>query len=124
MCRSQRDACCLRGPDVTSPLDREDRAISAPPSDPVEVLIWFGILMLRAGNTAVRTREWMEVMARKMGFDALSVSLSLDSIALRVRRSGEWISAMREIGPPGGGLANWCSLQEPQSPCLRHAISP
>jgi uncharacterized membrane protein YjjP (DUF1212 family) len=67
----------------------------------VEVLLWLGALMLRAGNTAIRTREWMEVVARKMGFDALSVSLTLDSITASVCRSGEWATAMREIGPPG-----------------------
>ena len=65
------------------------------------LLLWFGTSMLRAGNTAIRTREWMEVMARKMGFDAVSVSLSLDSITASVRRAGEWATAMREIGPPG-----------------------
>ena len=57
--------------------------------------------MLRAGNTATRTREWIEVIARKMGFDAVSVSLSLDSITASVRRGGEWATTMREIGPPG-----------------------
>jgi uncharacterized membrane protein YjjP (DUF1212 family) len=67
----------------------------------VEVLLWFGALMLRAGNTAVRTREWMEVMARKMGFDAVSPSLTLDNVTVSVRRSGQWATAMREIGPPG-----------------------
>ena len=57
--------------------------------------------MLRAGNPAVRTREWLEVTARKLGVDAISASLSLDSITVRARRSGEWVMAMREIGPPG-----------------------
>ena len=36
-----------------------------------------------------------------MGLEAVSVSLSLDSITASVRRSGEWVTAMREIGPPG-----------------------
>jgi uncharacterized membrane protein YjjP (DUF1212 family) len=56
--------------------------------------------MLRAGNTATRTREWIDVIARKIGFDAVSVGLSLDSITVSVRRSGEWVTIMREIGPP------------------------
>jgi uncharacterized membrane protein YjjP (DUF1212 family) len=86
---------------VTSSVDRESKAASAASSDAVDVLLWFGASMLRAGNTAIRTREWMEVMARKMGFDAVSVSLTLDSVTASVRRSGEWATAMREIGPPG-----------------------
>src|SRR5262245_65908027 len=56
--------------------------------------------MLRAGNTATRTREWMEVLARKLGFDALAVSLALDSIAASVRGAGAGITAMREVGAP------------------------
>ena len=86
---------------VTSSFDRENKQASPPLSDALEVLLWFGALMLRAGNTAVRTREWMHVMARKMGFDAASVSLTLDSVTASVRRSGEWATAMREVGPPG-----------------------
>jgi uncharacterized membrane protein YjjP (DUF1212 family) len=67
----------------------------------VDVLLWFGALMLRAGNTATATREWLDVIARKMGFDAVSVSLSVDSVTVSVRRAGEWATTMREIGPPG-----------------------
>lgn len=36
-----------------------------------------------------------------MGFDRVSVSLSLDSITATVRRAGEWVTVMREIRPPG-----------------------
>jgi uncharacterized membrane protein YjjP (DUF1212 family) len=71
----------------------------AVPGSPVEVLIGFAVLMLRAGNTASRTREWIDLIAHKMGFDAVSVSLSLDSIVTSVRRSGEWTTTMREVGP-------------------------
>ena len=67
----------------------------------MDALLGFGTLMMRAGNTAARTREWIGAIARKMGFDAISVSLSLDSITASVRSSGERITAMREIGPPG-----------------------
>jgi uncharacterized membrane protein YjjP (DUF1212 family) len=86
---------------VTSSIDREDRATSAAPGDAVEMLLWFGALMMRAGNTATRTREWIDALAHKMGFDAVSASVSLDSITASVRRSGEWTTAIREIGPPG-----------------------
>jgi uncharacterized membrane protein YjjP (DUF1212 family) len=67
----------------------------------MEVLLDFGASMMRAGNTAARTREWIEAIGRKMGLDAISISLSLDSITASVRRSGERVTAMREIGPPG-----------------------
>ena len=61
----------------------------------------FGVLMWRAGSTAIRTRECMEMMARKIGFDEMAISLSLDSITATVRRSLELTTTMRVIGPPG-----------------------
>ena len=114
------------GPGVTPTLIREDSVASTALSDAVDVLLRFGALMLRAGNTATRTREWIEVMARKMGFDAVSLSLSLDSITASVRRSGESATTMREIGPPGINacvLPNWRILQKHWDPNPRRAKS-
>jgi len=79
----------------------EGGATAAIPADAVDVLLRFGAAMLRAGNTAIRTREWLEVMARNLGFDTVSVALSLDSITVAVTRSGASATAMREIGHPG-----------------------
>jgi uncharacterized membrane protein YjjP (DUF1212 family) len=85
---------------TTQPFDRHD-STSPSLNDAADVLLRVGALMLRTGNTAARTREWIEVMARKMGFDAVSISLSLDSITASVRRADEQVTTMREIGPPG-----------------------
>ena len=93
------------------PPDREDRETSAKLSDALEVLLRFGALMLRTGNTAIRTREWIGLLASKMGFDAVSVSLSLDSITASVRRSGERSMAMREIGPPATNVSRIAELE-------------
>jgi uncharacterized membrane protein YjjP (DUF1212 family) len=79
----------------------KDARTSSKSTDAMDALLGFGTLMMRAGNTAARTREWIEAIARKLGFDAISVSLSLDSITASVRSSGERITAMRETGPPG-----------------------
>src|SRR5262245_42978836 len=57
--------------------------------------------MLAAGNTASRTREWIDVLATKMGFDGMSLSLSFGSIVATFRRSGKVVTGMREVGPPG-----------------------
>jgi uncharacterized membrane protein YjjP (DUF1212 family) len=86
---------------ATSHRTTSDDAPSAALNEAIEVLLWFGALMLRAGNTATRTREWIEVIGHKMGFDSVSVSFSLDSITASVRRAREWATTMREIGPPG-----------------------
>jgi uncharacterized membrane protein YjjP (DUF1212 family) len=86
---------------VTSYRDIKDNVPAASARDAVGVLLQFAAMMLGAGNTATRTRGAMEALARKMGLDALSVSLSFDGITASVRRSGEWITAVREIGPAG-----------------------
>src|SRR5262249_5756622 len=85
--------------DTTSSIEGE--AASAVPADAVDVLLRFGAAMLRAGNTAIRTREWLEVMARNLGFDTVSIALSLDTITITVTRSGASATALREIGHPG-----------------------
>ena len=69
--------------------------------DALEVLLWFGASMLRAGSTAFRTREWMEVVALKLGFEAISVGLTIESITASVRRDGEWSTLVREVEPLG-----------------------
>jgi uncharacterized membrane protein YjjP (DUF1212 family) len=78
----------------------EDQS-SAALTEAADVVLSFGALMMRAGNTASRTREWVEVLAPKLGFDAVSIGLSLDNITASLRRSGAWTTTMREIGPSG-----------------------
>jgi uncharacterized membrane protein YjjP (DUF1212 family) len=82
-------------------LGRDDEMASAALSDALEVLLSFGCAMLKSGDTAFRVREWMEELARKMGFDALSVSFTLSSVTISVRRRSERATMMREIEPPG-----------------------
>ena len=91
---------------------RDVRTGALASSDAMDVLLGFGTLMMRAGNTATRTREWFEVIGRKMGFDAISISLSLDSITASVRRSDERITAMREIGAPGINVWRIAELEQ------------
>src|SRR5262249_36645774 len=97
---------------MPSTPERDVRTGVALSGDAMDVLLSFGTLMMRAGNTATRTREWIEAIARKMGFDAISISLSLDSITASVRRSGERITAMREIGPPGINVWRIAELEQ------------
>jgi len=83
-----------------------------PSVDALEVLTQFGASALRAGNTAVRTRELMEAMALKFGFEAIAVNLSLDSITANARHSGKWISTMRMLGPPGINVSRIGQLEQ------------
>jgi uncharacterized membrane protein YjjP (DUF1212 family) len=86
---------------VTSTFERDDRTTSVPPPDALEVLLRFGVLTLQACNTAFRTRKWIDAIAPKLGFEAVSVIVSLDSITVSARCGSERLTAMRELGPPG-----------------------
>jgi uncharacterized membrane protein YjjP (DUF1212 family) len=81
-------------------------------SDAVEALLCFGASMLRAGSTATRTRVLTEMLAKKLGCDAVSIALSLDSITVTARRSSERLTAMREIGPAGINVARIGELEQ------------
>jgi uncharacterized membrane protein YjjP (DUF1212 family) len=92
---------------------------ASPAIDGLEVLTGFGASMLRAGHTAVRTREWMEVLSRKLGFDDLSVGITLDSIVASGRREGRTTTTVQEIGVPSvnaariGALENFAARAKP-----------
>ena len=88
-------------PMATSPFDRDHDATARSLDEALDVLLRFGAAILRSGDTAARTREWVEVMARKLGCDALALSLSSDAITASVRRAGASTTAMREVGPSG-----------------------
>jgi threonine/serine exporter ThrE len=70
-------------------------------ADALDSLLHFGTSMLRAGDTAFRVREWMGVIARAMGFDALSARVALGSIEATGRRGDERATLVREVAPPG-----------------------
>ncbi len=82
------------------------------PAEAFDILVRFGALMWRAGNTAIRTHEWMKLLAVKMGYDALAVSFSLETISASARRSDEWITAVRAIGPPAVNAARLAELEQ------------
>ena len=84
---------------------------SVAPADALDVLLRFGALMLQAGNTAVRTRKLIDAIAPKLGFESVSVIVSLDSITISVRR-GEWVTAVRELGPPGINVSRIGELEQ------------
>ena len=95
---------------TTKGSDRGEPTAS-PDVDGLDVLASFGAAVLRAGHTAVRTREWMEVLGRKLGFDNLSAGITLDSIVVSGRRDARTATVVREIGPPGVNAARLGALQ-------------
>ncbi len=69
-------------------------------NDAVDVLLRFGAAMLRSGGTAVRTRELLQMLARKLDFDLQSINATPEHIAVCVARAGERAMIARDIGPP------------------------
>jgi len=72
----------------------------------------FGAAMLRAGDTAFRVREWIGLLARAMGLDALSVQLALGHIATSARRGREQATLVAEVAPPAINAAHIAALEE------------
>jgi len=70
-------------------------------TEALDVLLRFGALMMRAGDTAFRVRDAMTVLANPLGLDSLSVQVALNGLTATARRDGELVSITREIGPPG-----------------------
>jgi uncharacterized membrane protein YjjP (DUF1212 family) len=62
-------------------------------------LLRFGATMLRAGDTAFRVRQWMGVLARGMGLEALAVHLTLDGMTATARRGSDQATLADEIAP-------------------------
>ena len=70
-------------------------------TEELNVLLRFGTLMLRAGDTAFRVREAMGLLADAMGIERLDVQFALNSMTATARSGGEAVTLAREIAPLG-----------------------
>lgn len=97
---------------MTSALGRDDQRGTASPAEALDVLVRFAALMVQVGNTAIRPREWIDAVAPRLGFEAVSVLVSLDSVTVSARRRGEWLTAIRGLGPPGINVSRLAQLEQ------------
>jgi uncharacterized membrane protein YjjP (DUF1212 family) len=67
----------------------------------LEVLLRFGTLMLRAGDTAFRVRESMNMLATSMGIETLSLHITINGMTATVRQGGEHVTLASEVAPLG-----------------------
>ena len=67
----------------------------------LDVLLRFGELMLRSGDTAFRVRDSMAMLAGRLGVENLSTQIAIDGITATARQGGELVTITREIGSPG-----------------------
>jgi uncharacterized membrane protein YjjP (DUF1212 family) len=67
----------------------------------LQVLLRFGALMLRAGDTAFRVREAMGLLARRMGIEKLDVHIALNSMVATARSGDQQATLASEVAPLG-----------------------
>ena len=77
----------------------------------LDVLLRFGGLMLRAGDTAFRVREAMARLAGNMGIENLSLQVTLDAMSATIRRQGETATLTCDVGAPGINAARIGALE-------------
>src|SRR5260370_30560086 len=73
----------------------------APLAEALEVLLRFGTLMLRAGDTAFRVRDSMDMLATSMGIESLSLHITINGMTATVRCKDEHVTLASEMSPPG-----------------------
>lgn len=69
-------------------------------TESLEALLRYGEQLLKAGSTAYRTRRAIDILACKMGIEAMSLEIGFRSIAATAMRRGETITLIREIVYP------------------------
>jgi len=69
-------------------------------TESLEALLRYGEQLLKAGSTAYRTRRAIDILACKMGIEALSLEIGFRSIAATAKRRGETVTLIREIVYP------------------------
>ena len=79
---------------------RQANAPAAATMRRLEELLRFGGLMLRAGETAFRVRRSMQVLARGLGFESLSVQLVASNLIASGRRNGKISTQVRDVEVP------------------------
>ncbi len=67
----------------------------------LDVLLRFGAMLLRAGDTAFRVRAAMVRLAHDMGIESLSVQVTLDAMSATARRAGQIATLTCDVGSPG-----------------------
>jgi uncharacterized membrane protein YjjP (DUF1212 family) len=73
----------------------------APLSDALEVLLRFGALMLRSGESAFRVRDDMETLAPRLGIEGFAMLITVTTMTATARRGSEQITVVHHVGPLG-----------------------
>lgn len=70
-------------------------------ADALPVLLRFGAMMLRAGDTAFRVHQAMDRLASRLGIDKLALHITLGGITATSWQGGQATTLAIEVAPPG-----------------------
>jgi uncharacterized membrane protein YjjP (DUF1212 family) len=82
-----------------------------PLADTLDVLLRFGALMLRSGDTAFRVRDAMGLLATSLGIERLAAHITLGAVTATAEAGGRSVTLTREIGPLGIDAARTAALE-------------
>jgi uncharacterized membrane protein YjjP (DUF1212 family) len=77
----------------------------------LDVLLRFGALMLRSGDTAFRVRDAMGMLAKALGIEQLAVHMIIGSITATARAGSETVTLTREVAPLGVDASRIATLE-------------
>ena len=80
-------------------------------TEALPVLLRFGAMMLRAGDTAFRVRQAMDLLATRLGVERLALHITLGGITATAWQQGRATTLAIEIAPPGIDAARISALE-------------
>jgi uncharacterized membrane protein YjjP (DUF1212 family) len=77
--------------------------LSSPSSlaDALDVLLRYGALLLRTGDSAFRVHDAVERLAPKLGIERFAMLVTVTGITATAKRDGEQVTLVRQVGPLG-----------------------
>jgi uncharacterized membrane protein YjjP (DUF1212 family) len=70
-------------------------------ADALDVLLHYGTLLLRAGDTAFRVHDDVQRLAVRLGIEKLDLLVTITGITATARRGQEEVTIARQVGPLG-----------------------
>ena len=77
----------------------------------LDVLLRFGALMMRSGDTAFRVRDAMGALATSLGIEQFAAHITLGTMTATARSGGEVVTLTREFAPLGVDASRTAALE-------------
>ena len=80
-------------------------------ADSLDVVLRFGAVMLRSGDTAFRVRDAMGLVAKALGIDRLAVHITIGTMTATAQAGAETVTLAREMAPLGVDASRIAALE-------------